>query len=155
MEYEEHFEKFKNFMKKTSFLQRMTAVIVVAVFVGIAVFLINPAKKFAEMRNSQRRADIAVILNAVHEYSIANNGNLPAAITENPTMICAENASSCEGLTDLSVLKESGRYLKKIPSDPTEKSLDSSGYQVSKTTSGRVRIVAPNAERKAAISLSK
>lgn len=156
MNYEEYLEKFKSFAKKSTLKQRFGASFVLVVILVGGIVYINPAKKLLEMRNSQRRSDVVNILNSVYQYSIEHNGELPAAITLEPTMICKSNASSCDGLVDISNVIKDGRYvISKVPVDPREKSANSSGYQIFRLASGRISVAAPLAENNAVISLSK
>jgi hypothetical protein len=156
MNYEEYFEKTKSIIHKSSLWQRMLAALVLLSILIVAIILINPAKKLLEMRNSQRRSDVVNILNSVYEYSLDNNGNLPSSITAQPTMICRSKATSCDGLVDISEIIRNKKYLlSAVPVDPAEKNANSSGYQISKLSNGRISVAAPLAENNAAISLSK
>ncbi|KKQ38971.1 MAG: hypothetical protein US57_C0026G0007 [Candidatus Moranbacteria bacterium GW2011_GWC2_37_73] len=145
MDYEKYLEEIKSYIKKSSKKQRVLAVFVLITILAAVVFAINPEKKLLERRNSQRRSDVANILNSVYQYSIDHSGELPESITTQPTVICKSNALSCDG-----------KYLlSKVPVDPKEKNANSSGYQIHKLTNGRISVSAPLAENNAVISLSK
>jgi transaldolase len=108
------------------------------------------------MRNSRRRTDVVNILNAVYQYTSQHNGEIPASITSNPGMICKSGAKSCQGRVDISeILVSEKKILQSVPVDPLEKSENSSGYQISKLSNGRINVTAPLAENNAVISLSK
>ena len=133
------------------------AVVFIA-FMAIAVavvYFINPQKKMLEMRNSNRRGDVSEILNAVYQYS-SDNGTLPFQLTSTPVMICKSGVTSCGSQVDISKIAAAEKnILSSVPTDPKEKDPNASGYQISKTVSGRINISAPLAEGGAVISLSK
>ncbi|HAR99510.1 MAG: hypothetical protein UR95_C0004G0028 [Parcubacteria group bacterium GW2011_GWC1_36_108] len=156
MDYEKYLEEIKSYIKKSSKKQRVLAVFVLITILAAVVFAINPEKKLLERRNSQRRSDVANILNSVYQYSIDHSGELPESITTQPTVICKSNALSCDGLVDISEITDDEKYLlSKVPVDPKEKNANSSGYQIHKLTNGRISVSAPLAENNAVISLSK
>ena len=156
MEYQEYLKQIKNKISKLTITQRVAVAILLLLIVVAGIYAMNPRKKLIEMRNSQRRSDVVNILNAVYEYSVANNGSLPESITAAPTMICRDNATSCEGLVDLSnILKDEKRILSKVPVDPKVKEANISGYKISRLPNGRITITAPFAENNAVIGLTK
>ena len=145
-------------LKKISELtkKQMALIVLVGILIwAVSFFGLNPAKKLAEMRNAQRRSDVATIINGIYQYKIDNNGNLPEAITNEPKEICREKAVSCDGLVDLSFLKIESKYMDSVPSDPKEKDQNAAGYQIWKLANGRISVSAPRAEKNATISLSK
>ena len=137
-------------------LSKKIAIIVVVIILLFAIIIfINPSKKLAEMRNSSRRTDVIAIVNAAYQYNKDNNGKLLELITETPKTICNSSGAACNGFVDLSEMIATRKYIDKIPTDPKEKTPNSSGYQISKTASGRISVTASNAERGAIINSSK
>jgi len=137
-------------------LGKKIAIIAAAVILFFAVIIfINPSKKMAEIRNSSRRTDVVAIINATYQYNKDNNGKLLEIITETPKIICNSSGAACDGFVDLSEVVAGKKYIKKIPTDPKEKTPNSSGYQIFKTANGRISVIAPNAERGAIINSSK
>lgn len=143
-------------LKGFTLLEVLLVVAIIAILAGIVILALNPAKQLADARNAQRWSDVNTILNAVYQYSIDNNGNIPATITTTPTEICKTGASSCEGLVDLSVLTTNEKYLVSIPIDPNG-TCNANGvcYEINKTANGRITVSAPDAEQGVTISVTR
>ena len=75
-------------MKKVKPVQILLIILAVFVLIGVLIFVINPSKQLAKMRNDSRRSNAQNILNAAYQYAVDNDGTLPASITESPKMIC-------------------------------------------------------------------
>jgi len=156
MDYEEFLKKIKVFAKETTLGQRAIFAFFILIIIAGSVYLYNPQKKLLERRNAQRRSDVVNILNSVYQYSLDHSGELPFSITSEPKKICKTRAQSCDGLVDISDVINNKKYLlSAVPIDPKEKDANSSGYEISKLSSGRISVSAPLAENGAVISLSK
>lgn len=136
-------------------IEVLLVVAIIAILAGIVILAINPGKQLADSRNSQRRADVQTIINAAYQYSIDNNGNIPTTITDTATDICATGAGSCTGLIDLSVLTANGKYLVKMPTDPSTGTATDTHYQINKDANGRLIVGAPSAEQGQTISVTR
>jgi prepilin-type N-terminal cleavage/methylation domain-containing protein len=140
-------------------LEVLLVVAIIAILAGIVIIAINPSKNLGDARNAQRQADVTTTLNAVYQYSLDNNGSLPAAITTVSTEICKTGAGSCTGLIDLSSVTTSGKYVASLPIDPqcpTGCNANGTGYKISKdATTGRVTVTGPNAEQGKTISVTR
>jgi type IV pilus assembly protein PilA len=123
------FTKLKNH-KGFTLIEVLLVVAIIAILAGIVILAINPGKQLGDSRNATRHADVQTILNAVYQYSIDNQGNLPSSITSSNRDICMTGASDCTGLVDLSVLTDNGKYLVAMPHDPQSTSSTDTGYQI-------------------------
>lgn len=135
-------------------IEVLLVVAIIAILAGIVILAINPGKQLADSRNSQRQADVNTIVNAVYQYSVDNNGNLPSTITTSATDICA-TGGTCTGLIDLSVLTANGKYLVAMPKDPQTGDANNANYQIVKDANGRVTVSAPDAEQGKTISVTR
>ena len=132
-------------------LELMLVVAMIAILSAAVITAINPVAQLANTRNAQRKVDINTILSAVYQYTVDNNGALPATIASSTCAstdeICATGASSCTGLVDLSVLTNSQKYLVSIPIDPSGATTTyGTGYRISKNSYGRITVCAAGAE---------
>lgn len=137
-------------------VELLLVICIVAILASIVIVSINPKKQYGDARDTQRRADVNTILNAIAEYAAQHKGKLPPAITTNSLQICQTAAASCGGYADLSVLTTSGAYLPKIPIDPQiDSGTGGTRYYVQKNANGTVTVTAPGAENTTSISVSR
>ena len=137
-------------------LEILLVVAAIAILAGIVIFAINPAKQLADTRNAQRRTDINTLLNAVHQYAIDHAGQFPDNVPVlSPNEICRSGASDCNGLVDLFVLTNDGKYLVGLPADPNGATTNGSGYNITKDNNNRITVAAPHAENGETISASR
>ena len=149
---------FKNKQKSGfTLLEVLLVVAIIAILAGIVILAINPNKQLADTRNAERQSDVATILNAVYQYTIDNDGVIPASITTTDTEIC-DGVGSCTGLIDLGVLTTGETYLVAIPQDPQCASVCASngvGYTIHETANGRITVTAPDAEGGETINVTR
>jgi len=148
---------FKKLKQQEGFtlIEVLLVVAIIAILAGVVILAVNPTKQLGSARNATREENVTTILDAVYQYEIDNNGNLPSSITTTPTDICATGASSCTGLIDLTVLTTNGKYLTAIPEDPQAGTATDTHYQISDTANGRITVSAPAAEQGAVISVTR
>ena len=146
----------KSQSKGFTLLEILLVVGLIAILAGIVILALNPSKNLKETRDSQRRVDVNTILNAVYQYSIDENGNVPASITSSQTEICkSDGVADCSTLIDLADLVTNEKYLVAIPEDPTGAGTDGVGYEIVKTANDRITVAAPDAEIAAKIEVTR
>lgn len=139
-------------------LEVLLVVAIIAILAGIVIVAINPGKQLADTRNTQRKADVNTILNAVYQYTIDNSGTLPPSMSTTTTQICRSDVatSSCTSLVNLTdYLTVNEKYLTAIPRDPQSTSTIGVGYNINKTLNGRITVTAPSAENSQTISITR
>jgi prepilin-type N-terminal cleavage/methylation domain-containing protein len=148
---------FKKLKQQEGFtlIEVLLVVAIIAILAGVVILAVNPTKQLGDARNATREENVTTILDAVYQYEIDNNGNLPSSITSTPTDICATGATSCTGLVDLSVLTTNGKYLTAIPEDPQAGTATDTHYQISDNSNGRITVSAPDAEQGAVITVTR
>jgi prepilin-type N-terminal cleavage/methylation domain-containing protein len=153
----------KNQHQGFTLIEVLLVVAIIAILAGIVILAINPTKQLGDTRNAQRQADVTTILNAAYQYSIDNQGQIPATITTTATDICSTGATCPNspltspnlGAIDLSVLSANGKYLVSIPKDPSNGNAEDTGYQISQNANGRITVSAPHAEQGKTISVTR
>lgn len=146
----------RKFQYGFTLIELLLVIGIIAILAAIVIVAINPTKQLADARNAQRRSDVNTILNAVYQYAIDNDGNLPSAIPTTADDICIDD-NTCTGTINI-YQNLSGSYLVGIPTDPQTNSgsTGQSGYKiVQDATTGRITVSAPYAENSATISVSR
>lgn len=140
-------------------IEILLVVAAIGILAGIVILAINPNKQLGDTRNAQRKADVTTILNAVYQYSIDNNGALPADIpTVTAKVICTNATPSVCTTANFAYIGEialNEKYVTSIPKDPSATVTDSAGYTILKTANNRVTVAAPLAEDGAVISATR
>ena len=134
---------------------------IIAILAAIVIVAINPTKQLGDARDAQRRSDVNTILNAVYQYSIDNQGNVPTTIpTAAAGQICkrATPSSDCQGAgVDLDILSLTGTYLVGIPVDPREPttSTGTNYWIIQDPVTDRITVSAPEVEQADSISVTR
>ena len=138
-------------------IEVLLVVAIIAILAGIVILAINPNKQLGDTRNAQRQADVNTILNAAYQYSIDNQGTVPASITTTAADICVTGATcpTAPATVDLAVLTTAGKYLVAMPKDPKTSTATDTGYQISQNANGRITVAAPGAEQGKTISATR
>ncbi len=142
---------------------------IIAILATIVIIAINPAKQFAQARNTQRTAGVTAILNAVGQRIADNKGvfegdyNYNTATPPVPTEFCDAIPNSTtpigtgngtSGLNDpaggsgnLGCLTPT--YIPTLPTEPL--GAGETQYTIVQDTLGRITVCAPEATQEAAI----
>jgi prepilin-type N-terminal cleavage/methylation domain-containing protein len=117
---------------------------IIALLAAIVIIAINPARQFAQARNSQRVSNLNTILNAIGQNMADNKGVWTCGgVYFNSSSASTTITSGTTGalLSDLSCLVPT--YIAAgIPVDPSGGSSANTKYQISTTTSGVVLLCA-------------
>ncbi len=145
--------------KGFTLIEVLIVIAIIGILAAVTIVAINPARQFAQARNSQRSSGVNTILNAVWQYAVDSNGNLPSTIlslaSSTMTEICQTGASSCAGFVDLSVLTFEERYLVQLPVDPTCATANSTCYWLSRSANNRVTVNASSSELSVIIQVTR
>jgi len=145
-------------MKKRGFtlIEILIVIGIIAILAAVVVIAINPAKQFAQARNTQRESNINAILNAIGQRMADNKGVFEGTFGEYicpplPTAtssIYIENEEG-EGRVGLGCLVPT--YLPAFPVDPALAEGNNTGYTLKMDVVGRVLVCAPGGEEPAVI----
>jgi prepilin-type N-terminal cleavage/methylation domain-containing protein len=142
---------FKHTKSKTStkgftLIEVLIVIGIIAILAAIVIVAINPARQFAQARNAQRQSNINAILNAVGQRIADNKGLFPAVsgCDPLPPSTAAATSSIFNGSggagEDVNLSCLTPTYIPSFPTDPTQASLNDTGYDLRVDSSGRVII---------------
>jgi len=117
----------------------------IIILASVTLIAVNPAKNFAAARDTQRKTDVTLILNAITQYT-SERGNLLSDFGNLPEC----NAGGAEIGTgankiDLGEILVPA-YLIDIPTDPETGTDAATRYTICKSRQDEIRISAPGAE---------
>ncbi len=157
---------YKKKNKGFTLLEVLLVVAAIGILAGIVIVALNPGKQLGDTRNAQRRSDVNAILNAIYQYSIDNNGNLPTGIdsvTGTAQVLGTAGSgldSTCTATTTVAVGLNLSTdlvpdYVVGIPTDPQTGSAANTDYYVNRDANGRVTVGACDPEQSATISVTR
>ena len=143
---------------------------IIAILAAIIFVAVDPARRLAEARNAERWSSVNAVLNAVLQYTVDNNGSLPAtavAVDSTPATVqlignntgavdCVLATPTCTGETVSAVAGNCfvtgldtdlvDQYLSSIPFDSSTGDADDTRYFINRSGNGRVTIGACDEE---------
>ena len=115
---------------------------IIAVLAAIVIVAINPARQFAQARNTQRTSNVGTILNAIGQDLADNKGIFTCAGIGTNIALAANHIGTTAGMVDLACLTPT--YIpSQIPVDPTNGTTADTQYTVSVDAVGRYTVCAP------------
>ncbi len=126
---------------------------IIAVLAAIVIVAINPARQFAQARNTQRTSDVTTISNALGQYRADNKGSLPNGLTT-PLATSTIDSTTASGHVSICGSLYPNYMTTGFPQDPgitnsapiTDCSSYISGYSVAIDPLGRTWVYAPSTE---------
>ncbi len=113
-------------------IELLVVIGIIGILAAVVLVAVNPGRQFASARDTQRRADLYSITNAIYQYAAETNGNLPTDITTTPTRM-----GTGAGLIDLSQ-ELVPRYIAATPKDPSNGTDANTQYTIYRDANGRI-----------------
>lgn len=150
-------ESKKNVRKQDGFtlIEILVVIGLIALLAAIVIIAINPARQFAQGRDSQRESNVNSIINAIGQRLADGKGTFDGTFTAGgasytcPDLPAASTtvdivySGSASGTINLSCLVPT--YISKELSDP-KPGTSTGGYELVVDNAGRVTVKAPSAE---------
>ncbi len=125
-------------------IELLVVIGIIGILAAIVLVAVNPGRQFAQARDTQRRADLYSITNAIYEFAAEHNGNLPDtdgvdATSDFPTAATCigTNTAAPDNCFNLAAATNAAgleivvpTYIAGIPFDPATGTLANSQYTI-------------------------
>jgi len=145
--------------KGFTLIEILVVIGIIAILAAIVIIAINPAKQFAQARNTQRTANVNAILNAVGQR-IADNKGIFEGSFDSDTEHCDEIPTTATDIATANGTSATGdasgnlgclipTYIPALPLEPLGVGVDE--YTIETLNTGRIQVCAPEALNETAI----
>lgn len=145
--------------KGFTLIELLIVIAIIAILAGAVIIALNPARQFAQARNSQRMTHVSTLLNAAQQNTADNRGVFTCAAGALPSTATAMNSSGGYDICGCLV----PNYVSALPFDPSATGAHftsctdyDTGYTImASATTSRVTVDAPSAELSETISITR
>lgn len=127
---------------------------IIAILAAVVIVALNPARQFAQARNSQRSSNVNTILNSVSQRMVDNKGIWNSTCTTKTVTLPSSATNVGTDATDIQNCV-SPIYVVSIPFDPSGGTAASTGYHIWEDTGGRIHVKAMKAELNEVIEVTR
>lgn len=121
---------------------------IIAILAAVVIIAINPARQFAQARDSQRISNINAILNAIGQRLADNKGVFAGSVGDQICPILPSTATEITTETPATTVTSAAlgclvpTYISALPSDPSGTTAPKTGYTVLVDGNGRIHVAA-------------
>lgn len=151
-------------MKGFTLIELLIVIALIAVLAGAIIVALNPARQFAQARNSERWSHANAILSLVQQNMVENRGTWTCGTSTTPLPSTTSTLTSTVGAGNLDICScLVPTYTNALPFDPNAANAHyascadyNTGYQIVRNAStSRITVTAPGAELNANISVTQ
>lgn len=103
--------------KGFTLIELLVVIGILGILIAVVLVAVNPSRQFAAARDTQRRADLYAMTNALYQYATEHDGNFPAAGTPPVSIITTTPTDAGTSGLDLATYLVP-TYIPAIPEDP-------------------------------------
>lgn len=129
-------------------IELLVVIGIIGILAAVVLVAVNPGRQFASSRDTQRRADLYSITNAIYQYSAEHNGRLPDTDSNDATSnfptspTCVGTGGGCFNLGIAGAVATAETivptYIAAIPKDPTTGTDADTDYSLYRDANGRI-----------------
>jgi type IV pilus assembly protein PilA len=120
----------QKFRKGFTLIELLVVIGIIGILAAVVLVAVNPSRQFASARDTQRRADLYGLTNAIYQYAAENNGDIPTDITTSPTHLGTSGVDLSQELVP--------RYIPALPMDPSNGTDADTQYTIYIDANGRL-----------------